>query len=395
MSESLVYNNEQKLLFTTMKKNMEQKNIWIDGYEANVPQRLGSSQVAFELLKNLEKIDRKNTYTILLPNAPLKDLPKVRDGWSYKILKPRRLWTRIALPWALYTAKQKPDLIFSPTHYIPRFSPVKRVVTIFDLSFLHFPKLFRKKDLWQLTNWSKFSIENAKHVITISNFSKKDILSHYPVKKDDVTALYPGYNEAVFKLIKDRLAIENYKKKYKIIGDYVIFIGTVQPRKNLLRLIESFKKIDNLKLVIVGKIKGQGRSGWMFDEILKLPKKLDIEEKVIFTDFVPDKDLSYLVNGAQALVLPSLWEGFGIPAVDAMACGVPVVVSNVSSLPEVVGKAGLLVDPKSVDQIEQAIRTISTDKKLRLKMSKLAIKQAQKYSWKKMAKGVLKVFEQL
>lgn len=369
-------------------------NIWIDGYEANVPQRLGSSQVAFELLKNLEKIDRKNTYTILLPNLPLKDLPKVRDGWSYKILKPRRLWTHIAIPLALYTAKQKPDLIYSPTHYIPRFSPVKRIVTIFDLSYLYFPGFFQKKDLWQLVNWSKFSIKNADHIITISNFSKKDICKSYSVNKEKVTVAYPGYNESVFKPIKDKQAVENYKKKYKISGDYVIFIGTLQPRKNLLRLIESFVKIDNLKLVIVGKIKGEGRQAWMFDEILKKPKELGIEDKIIFTGFIPDRDLAYLVNGAQAFVLPSLWEGFGIPAVDAMACGVPVVVSNDSSLPEVVGKAGLLIDPKSTDQIEQAIRTIVTDKKLRQRMSKLALKQADKYSWKKMAKIVLKVFEE-
>ena len=135
--------------------------IWIDGYEANVPQRLGSSQVAFELLRSLEKIDHRNDYTIFLPTPPLEDLPKERIGWKYKISSPKRFWTKIALPLALYTTKQKPELIFSPTHYIPRFSPssVKRVVTIFDLSFLHFPEMFTKKDLWQLKNWTKFSGE--------------------------------------------------------------------------------------------------------------------------------------------------------------------------------------------------------------------------------------------
>ncbi len=141
--------------------------IWIDGYEANVLQRLGSSQVAFELLRNLEKIDQKNDYTILLPTPPLPDLPQERQGWKYKILKPKKLWTRIALPIALY--KEKPDLIFSPTHYVSRFCPssVKRVATIFDLSFLHFPEMFTKRDLWQLKNWTKFSAGNADHIIQI------------------------------------------------------------------------------------------------------------------------------------------------------------------------------------------------------------------------------------
>ena len=128
--------------------------IWIDGYEANVLQRLGSSQVAFGLLSSLEEIDKENDYTVLLPNSPLDDLPKEREGWSYKILKPKMLWTRAALPLALFTAKQKPDIFFSPTHYIPRFIPsqVRSIATIFDLSFLHFPDSFLKKDLWQLKN---------------------------------------------------------------------------------------------------------------------------------------------------------------------------------------------------------------------------------------------------
>ena len=363
--------------------------IWIDGYEANVEQRLGSSQVAFELLKNLEGIDsdkigvdQKNEYTVLLPSPPLGDLPKMRFGWRYRILKPKRLWTQIALPLALFTARQKPDLIFSPTHYIPRFSPVKTVATIFDLSFLHFPEMFNKKDLWQLTNWTKFSANNADHIITISNFSKQDMIAQYGIDKNKITVAYPGFNADVF---KERKTKED---------NYIIYIGTLQPRKNLVRLIEALARIEgDLKLVIVGKTTGEGRGGWKFEEILETPKKLGIENRVKFLGFVPTEDLPDLLSGSLAFVLPSLWEGFGIPVVEAMACGVPVIVSNVSSLPEVVGKAGVTVDPYSVDQIEQAIRTVVSDKKLRQKYSKLGLLQAQKFSWDKMAKQVLKVFE--
>src|SRR3989338_6954519 len=124
--------------------------IVIDGYEANVLQRLGSSQVAYELIKNLERIDKQNDYTILLPEKPLDDLPKTRDGFRYKILKPRRLWTKIALPLFLFLNKKKIDLFFSPTHYLPQYCPTKKIVTIFDLSFLHFPEMFEKSDLWKL-----------------------------------------------------------------------------------------------------------------------------------------------------------------------------------------------------------------------------------------------------
>lgn len=366
--------------------------IWIDGYEANVSQRLGSSQVAFELIRNIEKIDSRNEYTILLPNKPLSDFPRERVGWRYKILKPKKLWTRIALPLALFMAKQKPDVFFSPTHYIPRYTNVKRIVTIFDLSFLHFPETFLKKDLWKLTNWTKFSIENAEHIITISNFSKKDILDNYKVDKNKITVAYPGYDREKFKVVRGGLDNDIVLEKYDIKDNYIIYIGTLQPRKNLLRLIEAVSRIDKLTLAIVGKHKGEGKQGWKYGEILKMPSQLGIEHRVKFLGFVPDNELPILLNNSKAFVLPSLWEGFGIPALEAMACGIPVIVSNVSSLPEVVGKAGLLIDPYSIDQIEQAIRTITTDKKLHLKFARAAKKQAYKFSFAKMARTILKTF---
>lgn len=368
--------------------------IWIDGYEANVLQRLGSSQVAFELLRNLEQIDRKNDYTILLPSPPLGDLPKERAGWKYKILKPKRLWTKIALPLTLFTTREKPDVFFSPTHYIPQFIPdrVKKVVTIFDLSFLRFPDMFTKKDLWQLTNWTKFSVKNSDHIITISQCSKEDIVKNYGFKKDKITVAYPGYNKEKFKP-KEVKSERNPKESY------LIYIGTLQPRKNLIRLMEAFarvvKDVKNLKLVIVGKTTGEGKQGWMYEDILKTPAELGIKEKVEFEGYLPADELADLLRGAVAFIQPSLWEGFGIPVVEAMACGVPVIVSNVSSLPEIVGKAGLLVDPYSIDQMEQAIRTIVADKKLQQKYSKEGIERAKDFSWDKMAQEVLKVFEKL
>lgn len=371
--------------------------IAIDAYEANVEQRLGSSQVAFELIRTLERLDRKNDYTILLPSPPLGDLPKERSGWKYKILKPKRLWTKIALPAAIFLSRQKPDIFFSPTHYIPRFCPkgVKRICIIFDLSFRHFPEMFTKKDLWQLKNWTKFSAENVDHILTISNFSKKDIMEQYGVEKEKITVAYPGYDKEKFKVQAELIKAKKTKQKYKTGDHYIIYIGTIQPRKNLVRLIEAVARIDDIKLVIVGKTKGEGREGregWMYEDILQIPKKLAIEGRVKFCGFVPTEDLPYLIAGAKAFCLPSLWEGFGIPVVEAMAVGCPVIVSNVSSLPEVVGKAGILVDPYSVDQIEQAIRTIISDKKLQQKYSKAGIEQAKKFSWDKMAKALLKLY---
>ncbi|QQG43449.1 MAG: glycosyltransferase family 4 protein [Candidatus Daviesbacteria bacterium] len=369
--------------------------IWIDGYEANVPQRLGSSQVAYELIRSLEKLDQKNEYTIFLPSSPMEDMPQEREGWKYKILRPSKLWTRITLPFALYFARIKPDLFFSPTHYVPRFCPVPKVVTIFDLSFLQFPEMFNKGDLYKLTNWTKFSVLNSQHVLTISNFTKKDLIKQYKLKADKITIFYPGFDQTVFRPIKNSSQIKKIQDKYGIVGRYIIFIGTIQPKKNIIRLMEAVKNIEDLKLVVVGKTTGPGREAWQFQEILQTPQKLDIPERVIFPGFVPTEELPCLLSGAAAFVLPSLWEGFGIPVVEAMATGTPVVVSNVSSLPEVVGKAGLLIDPYSVTQIEQAIRAVINDKKLNEALSKLGLQQAQKYSWETAAKVVLSTFTKL
>lgn len=365
--------------------------IAIDAYEANTPQRLGSSVVAFELIRHLEKNDHQNDYTIFLPGSPMDDLPKERERWKYKVLKPKKLWTQVVLPLALYTTRHKPNLFFSPTHYIPRFSPVKRIATIFDLSFLHFPEMFEKGDLWKLRNWTKFSAEFADHIITISNFSKQDIVEQYGVSKEKITVAYPGYDADIFHPIENKKKIEQILKKYNIDKNYIIYIGTIQPRKNLTRLIEAFSRVnDKLRLVIVGKSGGLGREGWMYQDIMETPKRLGIEDRVIFTGFIPQEDLPYLLSGAVVYVQPSLWEGFGIPVLEAMACGTAVIVSNISSLPEVVGQAGLLIDPYSIDQIEQAIRTILSDKKLRERKSKEGIEQAKKFSWDKMARTVLK-----
>lgn len=377
-------------------------NIVIDGYEANVRQRLGSSQVAFELLRNLEKIDQRNNYFVLLPSDPLADLPQEREGWGYKVIKFNKLWTKLALPLALYRSKFKPDLVFSPTHYIPQFSPAKRVATIFDLSYLHFPQMFKKNDLWKLTHGSGFSIKHADHIITISNFSKRDIIKNYHISKSKITVAYPGFDQEHFFPIGDEARIAKVKASYNIQGEYLIYVGTIQPRKNLLRLMEGFKQVikdyrneqlSQLSLVIVGKTQGEGRSGWMFKDILEAPERLGISEQVIFTGYVQTDELACLINGSQAMVLVSLWEGFGLPVVDCMACGVPVIVSNVSSLPEVVGNTGLLVDPYSEDQIAQAIRTIITDKKLRKLKSMQVLSRAKRFTWKKMAQTVLEVFE--
>ena len=278
--------------------------IAIDGYEANVPQRLGSSQVAFNLIKTFEKIDKRNEYIIFLPDNPMEDLPKEREGFTYKKLGPKRLWTYIALPLALKSSKF--DLFFSPTHYIPRFSKTKKIATIFDLSFLHFPEMFEKGDFWKLKNWTKYSAENSDHILTISNFSKAGIIKEYGIEKKNITVAYPGFDKEKFtSSATTSEKIEKVKDKYKISGTYIIYIGTIQPRKNLLRLIEAVSRIDNLTLVISGKGRGLGKQGWKYEEVLEAPETLGIKDRVVFTGFIPTDELVYLsTEMAERVKLP-------------------------------------------------------------------------------------------
>lgn len=361
--------------------------IGLDGNEANVNNRVGSGVYAFELLKQFSK-NKSHHFTVYLKEKPLKELPAETNNFRYKVFGPKKFWTRIALPTKL-TFGPKLDIFFSMGHYGPYYSKVPYVVTIFDLSYLHFPELFKKDDLYQLTNWSRRSILKSRHIFAISTSTKNDIVKNYKVDLSKITVTYMGYDPQ----FKPRLRAktESVKKKYKIVGEYIIFVGTLQPRKNIEGLIEAFSKLDivNLKLVIVG------RKGWLYDSIFKIVKKLDLDSKIIFTDFIPNSDLPPLISGAKAYVLPSLWEGFGIPVVEAQACGTPVVVSGISSLPEVVKDSAILIDPTDTNSIKLGLEKVLNDSSLASELSKKGLKNALRFSWQKCAQETLKTLESL
>lgn len=365
--------------------------IGIDGNEANIEHKVGIGEYAFELLKKFEEFKISNLkFVIYLKAAPLSGMPRAREGWEYKVIGPRKMWTQFALPFSLLLDKKRPDVFFSPSHYAPRFSPVPTAISIMDLSYIHFPELFTKHDLYQLVNWTKYSAKQAKKIFTISNFSRDDIIKTYKKRPSDVISTPLGVRETE-NLEHKTENMDELNKKFGISKPYVLFVGTIQPRKNIAKLIEAFSllKNTNTNLVIVGK------KGWLWEEILAAPEKFKIADRVKFLDFVRNEDLPSLYKNAECFVLPSLYEGFGLPVLEAMKFGCPTVISNVSSLPEVGGDAAIYFDPLSVNDMAEKIELVIQDSKLRAEMTEKGYNQVKKFSWEKTAKETLKVLEEL
>lgn len=365
--------------------------IGIDGNEANVQNKVGIGEYAYELLLEFYKLaaSRKGLkFSIYLKDLPLADMPKASDFWEYKIVGPKKFWTRVGLPLALFSKSEKPDVFFSPTHYGPRFSPMPTAISIMDLSFLHFPSLFIKKDLYQLTNWTRESAKKAKKIFTISNFSRDDIIKSYEVVKNKVVVTHLGIKPDLGTKI---LNMDAFDKKYGIKNKYILFVGTLQPRKNIIKLIEAFSKLKDkdINLVIVGK------KGWMYEDIIDSPTKYGVSDRTKFLDFVSNEDLPSFYKNALCFVLPSLYEGFGLPLLEAMKYGCPVLASNVSSLPEVGGDAAIYFDPQNADDIAEKLEKVVSDDKLRQDMVKKGYNQIKKFSWEKTAKETLKVLEEM
>ena len=378
----------------------------LDGNEANTTYRVGSNMYAFELLVALEKItrgDTETTVTVLLSKKKADDLPAERKGWTYRVVKPSPFWTQYALPIHLFLNRKKYDVFFTPGHYGPRVSPVPYISSVMDLAFLYFPKQFRRKDLLQLTEWTRYSVHNAKRIIAISEHTKKDVIEAYHVPEKKVVVAYPGFNRNVQVTYKEKEKIATLKK-WKIHQPFIVYVGTIQPRKNLLRLIEAFEvlvkksdshtvtdqKLQSLQLVIAGKV------GWLASDVLKRMKESPVHERIIFTGYVTETEKTILYKESICTVLVGLYEGFGIPALEAMAYGSIPLVSETTSLPEVVGKAGELVNPLDTLSIAEGIKKVmNRTAKEHGKLLKLGREQVKKFNWDESAKRILETLHEV
>lgn len=381
-----------------------QISIAIDGNEANVSHRVGSNIYAFQILMALEELTRSDaevTVTVLLAEPPVMDLPAQRVGWDYRVVSPRPLWTQLALPIHLYFHRY--DVFFTPGHYAPRLSAVPYVSSVMDLAFLKFPEQFKPRDEVQLRQWTKYSVAKAKKVIVISQATKRDVMEYYHRRDQDVVVAYPAVTAEV---LRNSLTPKTVLRKFGVAQPYLLYVGTLQPRKNIVRLVQAFEKLDEVaqktksstlinktavtSLVLAGKV------GWLADDIKTAIETSPVKDRIIVTGYVSDEEKKILYQQATALVLVGLYEGFGLPPLEAMQVGTLPIVSNTTSLPEVVGQAGLLVDPLDPDAIAVSLlQALAMSAKDRARYRKEARQQLKKFNWLESGRLILQTLKEV
>ena len=303
------------------------------------------------------------------------------------------LWTVLPIPYRLFF-KSRPDVTMFFNYYLPPFARGKRVLVVYDTVIKDYPETMSFKTRTMLNLTLKRSIKRADRIITISEFSKNRIIKHFGVAPENIVIIPCAADEKKFFPMNDRDAVrQQVCPKYGIDGEYYLYLGNLEPRKNIAGLIEAYgkavKKRSDIPLLVIA-----GGKGWQYDEIFSRVKELGLSDRIIFTGYVDDDDVPLLMNGAEAFCFPSLYEGFGMPPLEAMSCGVPVIVSNNSSLPEVVGECGISVDPYDTDDIAAALIKM-TDREFSDVQRIKGIERAKAFSWKKSAELLKALLEEL
>jgi glycosyltransferase involved in cell wall biosynthesis len=359
-----------------------------------VHQHAGLGRYAQELLLALAVTDGQNEYVVFYNNSAtarvdptLERFPKITTPLSYK---PWRLSAMLA---HFARIPQDPlfpgvDLFHATDHLLPYFRRIKSVFTLHDLIFLFHPETHKPLNRWFLTLMMPRFLRAADAVIAVSECTKRDAVRFYGIPEEKITVIYEGVNPR-FRLASPE-AIAAVRARYGLPEHFILYVGTIEPRKNLTALLEAFHHLlatHDLRLVFVGK------KGWLYEGFFRRLRELGLEDRVIFTGYVPDEDLPAIYSAADLFVFPSLYEGFGLPVLEAMACGTPVVCSNTSSLPEVAGDAALLVDPADVRALAGAMERVLTDETLRADLQARGLEQARRFSWARAAQETMQVYE--
>lgn len=362
--------------------------------------RRGWGVYSYQLLKAILSIDKENTYrclyniffkgdkkSILLSQNPrLKNLILPIPGRAMELL-----WEK----WNILSAETflgDIDILHSPYEFLPKIKKARSVATVHDVTFLKYPEYLDSGFVNLLTRRLNHIKENADRIITVSNNTKKELIALSGIPSERITVIPEGADER-FRPMEDKKRVEDTVRGYNISEPYILFVGAADEDKNLVRLSEAFTQLireyKDLKLVFAGSI------GWGYRQLHEKIKNFHIDKQVIFTGYVPESDLPTLYNGAKILAIPSIHEGFGLPALEAMACGTPVLSSNTSSLPEVVGDAAVQVNPYNVDEIANGLRRLIEDEALRQSCIKKGLIQARHFSWESAAEKVINLYKEI
>ena len=358
----------------------------------------GISQYTYNLLKNMACIDSRNTYYLFNYNKSQFEWDNFKGNMKEIVVRlPQRynlktFWENLLVPSVI--RKYGIDVWFSPDFTIPRFLRIPTVVTIHDLIFKNFHDIEHNKASRQMASKVDYVIKSAYRIIVPSLYTREEVLKEYEVE-DHKIVMIPEAAEERFHEIDDPDILSTVSSRYGIRFPYILFVGETSKRKNLFRLMKAYhllKKEDragNRKLVIVGKRTIDT------ENIIREADRLGLAEDILFTGYVPNEDLPFIYNGADVFVFPSLYEGFGIPLLEAMQCGIPVVASQATSIPEVVGEGALLFNPNNVKEIAKRIDQVINKKIDVDALKEKGKRQAEKFRWENAALQTIGVFNRL
>jgi glycosyltransferase involved in cell wall biosynthesis len=376
--------------------------IGIDASRVNKKERSGVEWYSYHLLKQLFKLDDKNSYFLYTLNPLTDDLKPLPKNFKEKVLPWlfKRFWTQGRLSWEIFL--NKPDILLVPAYIFPLFLGKKNVIVWMDLGHRHFPECYTKGQLKLIEYGLKRAAKVADKIITISEFSKQELINYYNIEPSRIVVIYLGYEEKVFYPRKE-LDIQSIKSKYQLKNSYLLFVGRLTKRKNLENLVEAYNIVrqnyhQKIDLALVG---GQD---FGYQSILDKINQSPYQASIKVLGYVLEEDLPALFSGASCLVHPSLFEGFGMTILEAMACGCPVVCSNVGSLAEIGQDAVLYFDPQNPKEIAQKILSVLSDgsvcsgsreftPRLREELIQKGLKRVENFSWEKCTQETLEVFK--
>lgn len=364
--------------------------IGIDASRVTVQQRTGTEGYSYHLINNLLALDSDHRFRLYFRDQPDTDLFPPSGNVEYAVIDRRRIWTHLGL--GPEVRKNPNDVLFVPSHVVPwpGIGSTPAVVTIHDLGYLHYPDKHPLTDRIYLDWSTRHSARAARRVIAVSQATAHDLVALNNVNGGKIKVVHSGVAPSMHPAGKS--ARQQVCERLGIVGPYILHVGSVQPRKNLLRLVEAFERVKDLipglQLVL------SGRESWGTQRLMERITERSLQERVLLTGYISDEDLVPLYSGAAIYAFPSLYEGFGFPALEAMACGTPVVCSNVSSLPELVGDAALTFPPTDVVSIATALKRLLLDEELRANMVQRGLERSQSFTWRSAASKTLAVLEE-